>query len=320
MVLAVYLAASGAPAGAQEESWKGENVLPTKPAKDISFGDNTDGKQVYFPFSGRWPITVRDDRDGWIRIHDGVREGWADKSQFVLVRDAPAYFHRRVQADPKDTWALSMRGAGWLQKGEPDNAIKDFDECIRLDPTDSAAFYNRGIAWSDKKDYDRAIKDYDEAIRLDPKNAYAFNNRGNAWRAKKDYDRAIKDYDEAIRLDPKNAYAPILGHFAARQAKDEAAAKRFLTDSAAKLDESAWPFPVIRFLRGDLDEPALLKLASDDDKRTGARCYLGLDHLLKRRKDAALAHFRWVKDHGTPSFIEYTIAVAELERLERGGK
>ena len=367
---------------------------------------------------------MRDDRDGRLRIHDGHHEGWADKDDFILANDAPAYFHRRVQADPKDTWALWMRGIGWQEKGEFDRAIKDYDECIRLDPASSSYFNSRGLAYSAKQDFDRAIKDYDEAVRLHPKDIFAFNSRGNAYYAKKDYDRAIrdfdrairldatfvlainnrgaaydakkdydraikdydeairldpnyvtayrdraaahsakkdydravKDYDEAIRLDPKDPYDPfdrsvaqmvtrrpgcvkgfqavldlqgykgywsgyavILGHLAAGQAGDEAAAKRFLADAAGKLGE-AWPLPVVRFLRGDLDEPGLLKLAVDDDKRTEARCFLGLHHALKGRPAEALAHYRWVKDHGTPTFVEYGIAVAELDRLEAPAK
>src|SRR5262245_14941566 len=110
--------------------------------------------------------------------------------------------------------------------------------------------------------------------------------------------------------------AVVLGHLAARQAEDDRAAQRFLKDSAGKLDE-AWPYPAVRFLRGELDEAALLKLATNDDKRTGARCFLGLDHALKGHTDEALAHFRWVKKHGNPSLTEYTIALAGLERLER---
>jgi hypothetical protein len=50
---------------------------------------------------------------------------------------------------------------------------------------------------------------------------------------------------------------------------------------------------------------------------TEARCYLGLDLALKGRDEAAGEHFRWVQEHGTTSFIEFTIAKAELERLER---
>src|ERR1700754_4265092 len=80
-------------ATAQEKSWVGELVLPTKRANEIKFGDRVDGKQVYFTYNGRFPITVRDERDGWLRIHDGHREGWVDKADFVLGRDGPAYFH-----------------------------------------------------------------------------------------------------------------------------------------------------------------------------------------------------------------------------------
>jgi tetratricopeptide (TPR) repeat protein len=440
---------------AQEKSWKGESVLATKAAKDIKFGDVVDGKEVFFSFSGTWPIKVRDEREGWLRIYDGHREGWVDKADFVLEGDAPAFFQKRVQANPKDSWALHMRGAGWLRNGESDSAIQDFNECIRLNPKDSEAFNSRGVAWSDKmeydkaigdydqairldpkyvaalnnrgnawskkkdydkairdydrairldpkkavvfdsrgvawsnkKEYDKAIRDYDEAIRLDPKYVNAFKNRGNAWSdkkdydkairdydeairfdpkyvdafinrghtwsnkkeydkairdfdeairldpkysfafinrgnarsAKKEYDRAIRDFDEAIRLDPKEAYAVILGHFAARRAADSAAALRFLKDSARNLNDT-WPYPVVRFLRDEVDEPQLLNLATDDDKRTEAHCYIGLDQAIKGREERALAHLHWVKEHGNTDFIEYSIALAELERLEGATK
>ena len=64
--------------------------MHTKPAKEIEFGDRLDDEQVYFPFSGILPIEVREDRDGWLRIHDGHNEGWADKDDFILATDAPA--------------------------------------------------------------------------------------------------------------------------------------------------------------------------------------------------------------------------------------
>ena len=41
-------------------------------------------------------------------------------------------------------------------------------------------------------------------------------------------------------------------------------------------------------MRSDIDEAALLKLATDHDKRTVARCYLGLDHAIRGRKDEAM--------------------------------
>jgi len=144
-------------------------------------------------------------------------------------------------------------------------------------------------------------------------------HRAVAWSAKKEHDKAVKDYEEIIRLEPKSRYAFIRGHLAARQAGNEAKAKRFLNDAAGKLDKTAWPYPLVKFLRGEMDEAALLKQAGDNDKQTEARCYLGLDYALKGRKKEALTHFRWVKEHGNSNFnfVEYTIAMNELERLER---
>ncbi len=190
---------------AQEKSWKGESVLYIKWPRDIRFGDRIDGKEVYFEFSGITPITVRDDREGLLRVHDGRREGWVGKADFILVNEASDFFHGRVVANPKDTFALYMRGEGWLRKGEWDNAIKDFTECIRLDPNIKEGYNSRGIAWKGKKDYEKAVADYNEAIRLDPKYVNAYICRGNAWSAKKDYEKAIADYKEAIRLAPNYA-------------------------------------------------------------------------------------------------------------------
>ena len=309
-----------------------------------------------------------------------------------------------------------MHGAAWLRNNEPDNAIKDFDECIRVNPNDSTAFSSRGLAWIIKKNYDKAIGDYDEAIRLNPFDALAFTNRGLAWGSKKDWDKAIRDHDEAIRLDAsdgkaffcratpgtlkRNTTRPfgtttrLFAWIQGTQRRSPAAAspgatKKTMTRRSvitmrpfAKTQKApgriwveAWrgavrkitikqsrittklrdsirkwhTLPSSAILRhtrprrtlsdflptllrnwinrsgpspssgicAEIDEPALLKLANDDDKRTEAHCYLGLDHMLKGHKKEAVENFNLVKEHGSPSFIEFTIAVTELERLQR---
>jgi hypothetical protein len=58
-----------------------------------------------------------------------------------------------------------------------------------------------------------------------------------------------------------------------------------------------------------------MSAATDNDKRTEAHCYLGLDMLQRGRRGEAIRHFRWVEDRGNPGFTEYSIALAELERL-----
>jgi tetratricopeptide (TPR) repeat protein len=197
---------------AQDKSWVGESAFPTKNAKDIKLRVAVGAKEATFPYSGIWPVKVRDDRGGSIQIDDTYRQGWADKADFVLVQEAPAYFDRRVQANPKDTYALFMRGSGLSAKGEQDSAIKDFDECIRLSATDAGAYNGRANAWYNKKDLDKAIADYTQAIRHSPRWALAYFHRGNTWSDKKDYVKAIADYNQTMVLDPN--YLPVLNRAA----------------------------------------------------------------------------------------------------------
>ena len=109
----------------------------------------------------------------------------------------------------------------------------------------------------------------------------------------------------------------LLGHFSARSDGQDKEARTFLDDALAHGDKSVWPFPIIKYLCGEIDEDALLAAANDNDKMTEARCFLGLDLLMRGKKDAAATQFHWVTEHGNPAFIEYDIALAELERLER---
>jgi len=62
--------------------------------------------------------------------------------------------------------------------------------------------------------------------------------------------------------------------------------------------------------RGELDDKALLSAATDSDKMSAVRCYLGLDHVFKGQSALAREHFLWVKDHGNPRFTEHAIHVS----------
>jgi lipoprotein NlpI len=247
---------------------------------------------------------------------------------------------------------VNSRGDAWCDKEEYDKAIVDFNEAIRLDPKFAFPYNNRGNAWKAKKDYDKALSDYSQAIRLDPEYALAYRNRGGAWKAKRDFGKAIADFNEAIRIDPRSTeahfdrvvllfstrrdgvesdarmvldldgwrahwsqYAMLLLHFNARRAGRNDEATKLLNEAADKCDTATWPYPIVEYLRGEIDEPKLLAASTDRDKMTETRCYLGLDMEAKGRPDEAIAHFKWVKDHGVSTFHEYSMALAELDRL-----
>lgn len=60
---------------------------------------------------------------------------------------------------------------------------------------------------------------------------------------------------------------------------------------------------------------ALVTAASNNDRKTGAHAYLGMDLLVGGRIADAREHFLWLKEYGNKRFLEYTLAVAELARL-----
>jgi hypothetical protein len=110
-------------------------------------------------------------------------------------------------------------------------------------------------------------------------------------------------------------YAALIGHAAARRDGNGDQAKVFLDDARARCDKSMWPYPIIAYLRAEIDEPKLLAAAADSDSMADVRCFLGLDVLLRGNKETAIGHFRWVKAHGREASIPFAISLAELERL-----
>jgi tetratricopeptide (TPR) repeat protein len=235
---------------------------------------------------------------------------WKEKRQYDK---AIADFTEALKIDPKYASALNGRGRAWHETGDYDKAVADFNEALRVDPNYVLAYDNRGDAWSRLGEDDKAVADYSEAVRLDPKYSIAYTSRGKIHWFQGAYERAVADFEQGLKLDLKNKYTPIFGHLAAREGGDDDAAGRFLA-AAGEYDE--WPFPAVQFLRGEIDEPELLKLADDDGKQTEARCYLGVCHAAAGRKEEALAHLSWVKNHGTKSYVEYEIALGLLKRLD----
>ena len=61
----------------------------------------------------------------------------------------------------------------------------------------------------------------------------------------------------------------------------------------------------------------LLRLATDNDKKSEAHTYIGMNLRLKGADDEARPHFEWVKEYGNKRFYEYPLAIEELKRMGR---
>ncbi|MCI0556664.1 MAG: hypothetical protein L0287_37470, partial [Anaerolineae bacterium] len=88
-----------------------------------------------------------------------------------------------VQAQTRNESAVSYleRGASWLEKGEYDRAIADFNIVLVFAPHMGSAYFSRGCAreargdLKDKGDLDDAIADHSRAIALNPRFAQAYS-------------------------------------------------------------------------------------------------------------------------------------------------
>lgn len=114
------------------------------------------------------------------------------------------YLDYAIRLKPDYAEAFNNRGVAYLDLGESQLAIDDYNEAIRLKPQRAEFFNNRGIAYAKMGDIKRSIEDYDQAILLKQNYTAAYNNRGTAYRSLKQYQTAIDNYNEAIRLKPNH--------------------------------------------------------------------------------------------------------------------
>ena len=100
---------------------------------------------------------------------------------------------------------LTLGTLTWRQARIYSNSETLWQATIRLNPDSWMAHNNLGNSLRDKGQVDEAIRQYQEAIRLKPDFAEARYNLGNALLGKGQVDEAIRQYQEAIRLKPDYA-------------------------------------------------------------------------------------------------------------------
>jgi Tfp pilus assembly protein PilF len=98
-------------------------------------------------------------------------------------------------------------GNDYLDQGQFDQAIAEFQAAVQLDPDLTNAHYNLGLAYQKQGKLDEAAGAYQAAIQLDPNLSDAHNNLGLIYDAQGKVDQAIAEYQEAIRIDPEDDMA-----------------------------------------------------------------------------------------------------------------
>lgn len=217
-------------------------------------------------------------------------------------------------------------GMAYFRAGQFQEALSRLYDAARLKPGSGPAHYWAAMAsmfWAAddggvSADFDRyldKVVELDASLAGDVSHLRVWNllmtRRYSAAQAE-----AAKFLSTVGWRDRSSTFVVLESVLAARGGRDAAAADRLLADCAAKCDQTAWPYPIVRYFRGELSAAAVLQ-QSDVEKQTEARTYVAMNRVLSGSPDAAMADLRWVADNGTRTYFEWAFAKVTLADLTR---
>lgn len=287
-------------------------------------------------------------RLGWLRALSAALVtvfGW-----LLITSTIAAQFPSTL---PMTARSWNDRGSKFAQEQQWQPAIDAFTEAIKLAPERSELLVNRAVAWQKIGEWERAEADCTAAAKVNSEDTRAFLQRAIARTVLGRHQEAFQDASRAVRMEPENAqcvfirhlaasrigrhdlghvagenyigiqgwfdpwspYVALLNYVALRRTGDEAAGRNTLAEAAAVLPPTDWPTPVIFYLRGDLDEAGLLALATEPDRATLARYYIGMKEWLAGNPTKARELFAAIATTGDPAYLQTKLAGDHLREI-----
>ena len=100
--------------------------------------------------------------------------------------------------------AYASRGKAKWNLKQKQSAVADFDEAIRLGETnDTTVYFYRGQYYLNEGEFDNALRDFNAEITLDPNDAWAYGMRGLVELKQGKDALAAADFYQAGQIDPK---------------------------------------------------------------------------------------------------------------------
>ncbi len=212
LIFIACIACLPGPAPAQDaphNDWLGKLVAPI--SKDFRLHvegeppDPTDAYEVY-------KVQKVDGRRLCVADRTNGLPTWIPDSDVLPLDQAVERFSKQIEADPKDAFALAMRGVARLnlrksigkakEAPDPDPVLLDFDKSIELDAQNPQLRILRADYWNSQAVYEKAIADLKAALTIDPKNTPALIALASAYTSKQEPDLAIEFLDRAIAEKP----------------------------------------------------------------------------------------------------------------------
>jgi tetratricopeptide (TPR) repeat protein len=183
-----------------------------------------------------------------------------------------------IEQDPNAKNAYVLRGTSYDSIGQYDQAIADYTRAIEIDPDFVAAYNNRGSVYITLEQYEKGLPDLNHALRLNPENANSYYNRAIIHTFLAKPADVISDAHAYLDVegckDPRGQNMIIMALFAYRELGKFEEGKNFLTNTSAQCNAEVWPYPVLRYLKGEIPVEQLQTLAKNDQQKADAKTFI----------------------------------------------
>lgn len=245
------------------------------------------------------------------------------KTLFLLGRhqEAAEVLQQAISMDPREFWPHMNLGGVYFALQRYKQAAEELKQATQIDPKSDNAFIGLALAYNLSAQYEEAIEAFTQVVNLKPQEANAFHSRSYSNLYLGRGEAAAGDAQKYLEFsggrNSRDQYMYLVAYFGYRQADRDADANKVLEDAIAKIGSKSWPYPVFLYLHRESNANELLALATDGNKKTEANAYIGTDLLLSDHPEEARPYLQWVRDNGNKNFVEYSLAVAQLNRLEK---
>jgi tetratricopeptide (TPR) repeat protein len=122
-------------------------------------------------------------------------------------RNGEAMWSNVVEKNPRAAEAFNNRGMIYMERGDYDLALSDFNESIKLRPNHPDAYNNRSVVYFNKKKMNEALENNSIVLSIDSAHPQGASNRGCFYFNMEQYDSAIYYYRYAGKQMPNDASA-----------------------------------------------------------------------------------------------------------------
>lgn len=116
--------------------------------------------------------------------------------------DAIKNYTMALDITPNAVTLLLNRAAAYLQVGDNDKAMTDYERVRQLDPTDAESRYSLGVLAVERHEYGRAEDLFNEIKRVNPQSGLASEGLGLMHKSLGNYTKAIQYLSEVIKAQP----------------------------------------------------------------------------------------------------------------------